>query len=112
MVGVTELAGATGVINATTNGSINFTEAIGTGVMRVGDIESTGSNITLNVPGTPVPGDDLLVVPGGTLSAPVGSITMYVGGNVTVSATSLVSAPQGIVTIYGDDGNADPASAP
>ncbi|MDE2507749.1 MAG: hypothetical protein KGM43_11100, partial [Planctomycetota bacterium] len=106
VLGITRLNGG-GTINVDVNGSITLTEYVGTGVMRLGSVISTGSNIVLNVPGVPAAGADLLLVPNGTLTADLGMITMNAGGNVTIGLGSLVQALT-TVTINGDVGNVNP----
>ena len=72
VIGITELLG-TGYINTVTSGNITLTEMTGFGPMRIGTIVSTVGDVQLTVPDTPNPGDDLVIIPNGQISAPAGS---------------------------------------
>jgi hypothetical protein len=91
----------TGHIDASTNGNITITETAG--AMRVGTVQSTKGNVTLTVPALPAPGQDLIVLPGGQVSA-AGTVEMDAGGNVEVPASSQLHAGSS-VTIVGHSAN-------
>ncbi|MDR3661823.1 MAG: hypothetical protein P4L86_15820, partial [Mycobacterium sp.] len=92
IIGITELLG-TGYINAVTSGNITLTEAAGFGPMRIETVVSTVGDIKLTVPDTPNPGDDLLILPNGQISAP---------GGITAPA---YSAPQVAPSVNPTGGN-------
>ena len=61
-----------GSIDAITSGNITLSEESGFGPMRIDTVMSTVGDIALTVPDTPNPGDDLVIVPGGQITAPGG----------------------------------------
>ena len=71
VIGITELQG-TGYIDTVTSGNITLNEVAGFGPMRIGTVSSTVGDVQLTVPDTANPGDDLLILPGGQISAPGG----------------------------------------
>jgi hypothetical protein len=71
VIGITELKG-TGYIDTRTSGNITLNEFPGLGPMRIGTVISTVGDVALTVPDTANPGDDLLILPGGQISAPGG----------------------------------------
>ena len=71
VIGITELLG-TGFIDTVTSGNITLTEYTGFGPMRIGTVASTVGDVQLTVPDTPNPGDDLLIMPNGQITAPGG----------------------------------------
>ena len=92
MIGITELQG-TGYIDTVTSGNITLTEVTGFGPMRIGTVASTVGDVQLTVPDTPNPGDDLLIMPDGQITAP--------GGILPPS----YSAPQVAATVNPTGGN-------
>ena len=86
IVGTTDLTGATGHIDTTTNGNITYTEA-GTGAMRVGTIRSTAGAVQLMTPS-----QDLELLANGLIKADTSSVALAVGKNLTTDASSTVSA--------------------
>ena len=71
VIGITELQG-TGYIDTRTSGNITLNEVTGYGPMRIGTVSSTVGDVQLTVPDTSNPGDDLLIMPGGQITAPGG----------------------------------------
>jgi hypothetical protein len=92
VIGITELLGM-GSIDAITSGNITLTEMAGFGPMRIGTVVSTVGDVKLTVPDTPNPGDDLLIIPNGQISAP---------GGITAPS---YSAPQVAPTVNPTGGN-------
>ena len=92
VIGITELLG-TGFIDAITSGNITLTEYTGFGPMRIGTVASTVGDVQLTVPDTSIPGDDLLIMPNGQITAP--------GGILSPS----YSAPQVAATVNPTGGN-------
>ena len=79
-----------GQISASTNGNIALTETVGD--MRVGNITSTGGNVSLTVPNNAVSGDDLVMTSGSSVTATGGSVTIDVADNVTIPTGSYITA--------------------
>ena len=92
VIGITELKG-TGFIDTVTSGNITLTEYTGFGPMRIGTVASTVGDVQLTVPDTSNPGDDLLIMPNGQITAP--------GGILPPS----YSAPQVAATVNATGGN-------
>jgi hypothetical protein len=92
IIGITELKG-TGFISAITSGNITLNEMTGFAPMRIETVVSTVGDVKLTVPDTPNPGDDLLILPNGQISAP---------GGITAPP---YSAPQVAPTVNPTGGN-------
>jgi hypothetical protein len=71
------------------------------GPLVVSHVKTSGGNIVLDVPGNSTANDNLSLATGGTLNAPAGTITLNVGGNLTISSGSTVLA-KSAVNLSGD----------
>ena len=100
------LDGVSGVSDAASSASITIHAS--SPLTVAADVTATGNApILLSADDTPVPGDDLTVNAGVTVSSGGGGVTLDAGDNVTVNGTVQTSGA-GQIIINGDFNNVDP----